>query len=483
MVHRLIERNDKMNKKNVLKLNQELDDRLDGRSFKFLTRAEYEALSETEKNEIENNDNIIKHYITEGIFLVTTTKAIYVGDSNKTLDEAINDGSLGGTTATTSGRGYCITMLRGCEINVYAVPENASTMNTMAYTFPTGDSNRLRRMFVWTPSGGKKYIEIPDGTLALNDALVYNFDDNTLTVKNTSWGNVSVANNEIILLYNSYTGIVGGVLSQYIKYYNPVGDGIPVYDLEFDLIANRGTASQGMFIMGDYLYTWSHSSDDRTTSLGSYNKFALADLNTQVASGQHNLGHMNSPSYCSVRDMMMVGNGSKIYNQTNYPMAGYIYTNFSTVMESNPANLDHDSLDKITLDLSQFAGECKAQLCWGDPSTDYVYLMTCDNTIIRKLKLNKTDGRYDGTYTVTNTWRSTQTDINGGFKFYKGYLLSGVKGDYGIRKMELCTNGRIKETYIHPNNKSGDMQGLDVYDGYLYAYTDTKGYKISITDI
>ena len=49
--------------------------------------------------------------------------------------------------------------------------------------------------------------------------------------------------------------------------------------------------------------------------------------------------------------------------------------------------------------------------------------------------------------------------------------------------MELCHNGRIKETYIHPNNKSGDMQGLEVNAEYLYAYTDAKGYRININKI
>ena len=165
-------------------------------------------------------------------------------------------------------------------------------------------------------------------------------------------------------------------------------------------------------------------------------------------------------------------------------MAGYIYKNFSNVMKDNPSNIVHDNLDKITIDLSQFTGEFKCQLCWGDPSTDYVYLMTCDNRIIRKLQLTKgEDGIYTGEYTVVGTWRSSQADINGGFKYYNGYLLSGVKGAYGIRKMELCHNGRIKETYIHPNNKSGDMQGLEVNAEYLYAYTDAKGYRININKI
>lgn len=427
-----------------------------------------------------------KKKVIEGLFLVTTTEAVYIDGTSKTLQEAINNGEFGGTTtATTTGRGYAITMVRGCEINVYEVPESKSSLTTLAYTFPTGDNNRLRRMFIWSPTGARKNLDIPDGKLSLNDALVYNFDNNTIKIVNSSWGNIVLANNEIILLYNSYGGVVGGTLAPYIKYYNPVGGAIPIYDLEFEIASNIGNnLSQGMFIMGGYMYCWGHSSDDRTTSMGLYRKYAMNDLNTVVASGHHNLGHMNSPSYCPVRDMMLVGNGSKLYDQAGYPMAGYIYKNFSNVMKGNPSNLVHNELDKITIDLSQFTGEFKCQLCWGDSSTDYIYLMTSENRIIRKLQLTKdNNGNYTGEYEVVGTWRSTQADINGGFKYYNGYLLSGIKGDYGIRKMELCSNGRIKETYIHPNNKQGVMQGLDVYDDYLYAYTDGKGYRISISKI
>lgn len=419
----------------------------------------------------------------EGILPVTTTECVYLEGTSTTLQEAINTGMIGvSSTSTTSGRGLCMAFPRGCEINIEEVPESSSSVSKVKYVFPTDDSNRFRRLFIWKPSGGTISIEIPDGELSLNDALIYNFDTNELITKNASWGNVSVGNNELLLLYNSYPGKISGVLYPFIKNYDP--GNVVVKDLEFQKVSSSGNPfSQGMFIIGNYLYIWGHSSDDRVTTLGDYRKFSLDDLSTGIAGGKHNLGHMNSPSYCPVRDMMIVGNGSKITDQTNFPMAGYIYKNFSTVMESNPSNIVHDDLDKITLDLSQFTGEFKAQLCWGDSSTDYVYLMTCENRIIRKLLLNKTNGVYDGTYSVEGVWRTTLPDVNGGFKYYNGYLLSGVKREYGIRKMELCTNGRIKDTYIHPNNMIGTMQGLDVKDDYLYAYTERSGYKININKI
>ena len=67
--------------------------------------------------------------VIDGIFPVTTTKAVYIDGTNITLEEALNNGEIGGATAydRTTGRGYVITMLRGCEINIYALPERISS--------------------------------------------------------------------------------------------------------------------------------------------------------------------------------------------------------------------------------------------------------------------------------------------------------------------------------------------------------------------
>lgn len=426
----------------------------------------------------------------KNVFPVTTTRAVYLDGTNKTLQQAIDNKELGGTTtATTSGRGYCQIKLRGNIVFIDEVVESSSSHTRISYKFPNGDSDRLRRMYAYAPSGTMKNIDIPDGTLALNEGLVYDFDTNTLLTKTGSWGNISVANNEVLLLYNDYYGCVNGALSPYIETYNQ--QFIPTRYLDFNVCSTTGNGlSQGIFIIDDYMYCWGHSSDDRVT-LGNFRKCPLNDLNTISHTGSHNLGHMNAPSYCHVRDMMIVGNGSKIYDQTSFPMAGYIFKNFKSILESNPSNLDFNTLDKITLDLSQFTGEYKAQLCWGEENTDYVYLLTCENTIIRKLLLGKTvDGDYDGSYTVIKTYKSTVKGITGGFKYYNGCLYTGIKGEYGIRKMKLCDNtfdstldGIIYNEYIPPINKSGDMQGIDIKDGYMFAYTDSEGYKISVDKI
>lgn len=437
------------------------------------------------------------------IFPVTTTKAVYIDGTNKTLQDAIDNNEIGGvTTATTSGRGFVQIKLRGNTVVIEGIEPNGAT-GMIRYSFPTGDNDRMRRMYVWTPSGTIKSIELPDGELELNQALIYNFDTNTTSVKTASWGNVSLANNEIVLLYNDYTTYegritTGGALAPYIVTYEQPG-GIPVKEVSaYKFPGNGNGKSQGMFIIDNKMYLWGHSSDDLTTTAGGCEVRNLD--NELISSFNHFLGHMNSPSYSASKDMMIVGNGSKLYNQTSLPMKGYICPNVKTIFENRTTDSDaltFTDLNAIELDLSQFTGEFKAQLCWGDETTDFVFLMTDEHRIIRKLKLGKGsenlgsgnliancgENDYNGTYKVIQKWRTEHQDVVGGFKYYNGCLYSGVKGDIGIRKMELCSNGHIMNSYITPANKIGVMQGVDIVDGKMYAYTDSAGYRINMEDI
>ena len=430
----------------------------------------------------------------DGVFVVGTTKSVFIDGTNKTLQEAIDSGELGGTaTATTSGRGYAIIKLRGAAVYVYDIPTSSPIISKIGYKFPTGDTNRERRMFVWTPGEARKSIDIQDGELELNEGLIYNFDTNTLDKRYGTWGNIGCANNEILLLYNDL-GVsekVGGVLSPYVKK-NETKD-IVCKELEFTEVSTNGNpGSQGMFIIDDDMYLFGHSSDDKSTTLGPFYKRSMSDLSKNITTGTHNLGHMNAPSYDKNKDMMIVANGSKLYDQSGLPMEGYIFYNFKNAIE-NTSNLVFEDLDKTIIDLSMFTGEFKAQLCWG--YGDYVYLVTSELRIVRKLKLGKgtdqltngtyteeTADRYNGTFDIINEWRTVTPGIIGGMKFYKGSLYIGIKGDYGIQKIKFATNGNMLVEYIKVYEKAGTMQGLDVKDGVLYAFTDGRGYSINLID-
>ena len=410
-------------------------------------------------------NGIIKKF--KNIFPVTTTKAVYMDGTDKTLQQAIDDGDIGKTTtATTSGRGEAIFLLRGATINIRRVMKNSmDDINTISYSFPTGDSNRLRRLFVKTISGGTNTIDLNDGTLDTHQGLVYNQTNNTVEIRTGTWGNIYCSNDEYVLLYNCL-GYISGELAQYCNYGND-NIGFPIREIDAEQISTKGS-TQGIIVIDGTVYTCYHASDDHSVFDG------------KIGNKNHNICHMNAPSYNSTKDMLMVGNGSKSYTLA---MEGWIFPNWKNAYANND-QLDINLLDKITLDFSNeiFNGEFKAQLCWGEEDKDYIYLATCDNRYIRKLQLctgttqgtygnyvQRTDGGYNGTYEIINTWYSRTSDTIGGMMYYKGYIFFGIKGDYGIRKCILKSDGYFDSEYLHPSGKAGDMQGLHLYNNEIYA--------------
>ncbi|MDK0666942.1 hypothetical protein P5F12_03855 [Clostridium perfringens] len=399
--------------------------------------------------------------VLTGIYPVTRAEAVYI-DDKKTLKEAIETGELGGNSSVNiNGRGETIFILRSGEINIRNRIDNLANSSTIDYSFPTYDSDRVRRLFVYPSGGSMKTIDIPDGSLESHYALIYNSELNTLETKRSQWGSMGLNNNEYILLFNSL-GNISGILSHHCNY----GDdnkGFPIKSIEAEEYSSSGS-TQGIFQVDGEIYKCYHATDDHSLFDGNIN------------GKKHNICHMNALYYNQLKDMLIVGNGSKSYS---LPMKGWIFPNWKNTYNTLE-QLDINVIPKIELDFSQFQGEYKAQLCWGYDNSDIIYLATSDNRVIRKLKLTKNqEGQYTGEYQVLKTYYSRTTDIIGGMLFYNGNLYFGVKGEYGIRKCILKSNGFFDSEYIQIENKIGDMQGLAIVNNFLYAYTDSKGYKFN----
>lgn len=412
----------------------------------------------------------------KGVFPVTVASAVFLDGTSKSLQEAIDNGEIGGGTAqvTVSGRGETMFALRSAKIKVRRKTDNASKSNTIEYSIPTDDNDRVRRLFVYKSGGAMVYVEIPDGELETHQALIYNATTNTLTTKTSQWGSMVCSTDEYVLLFNAL-GNVSGLLAHYCDYGND-NVGFPIREIEADEIALTGS-SQGIIVVDGTLYTCVHATDDHSLFDG------------QIGNKKHNICHMNAPVYSQDKDMLIVGNGSKSYDLA---MQGWIFPSWKTTYE-NATQLDINTLDKITLDFTDalFSGEYKAQLCWA--YDDYVFLATSDNRYIRKLKLcigttqgtygtyvERTDGGYNGTYEIVGTWYSRTTDTIGGMLYHKGHVYFGVKGEYGIRKCLLKSDGFFDSEYIHIRTKVSDMQGIAIYNDKVYAYTDSRGYKFDL---
>lgn len=406
-----------------------------------------------------------KKKVIEGTFPVTVASAVYLDNTSKTLKEAIDNNEFGGgTTVSINGRGCVNFLLRGGKIFADYKIENSISNTTIKYSFPTGDTNRLRRLFVRLSNGQGATIDLQDGELSSHEALVYNASSNSVEVRYGTWGNIACSINEYVLLYNC-VGFLSGELVKYVDFrYNQ--DSIKIKPVTVEQINTKGS-TQGIMILDNNIYTSYHATDEHVSMDG------------KLGDKVHNIGHMNAMDYNPIKDCLITANGSKSYTLA---MKGWIFLNWDNTFNSNDT-LDINTLEKVELDFSQFEGEYKAQLCWGDYNSDIVYLLTSDNRVIRELQLNKTNNIYDGTYTVLNTYYTNTTGIVGGFIYHKGCLYTGIKGDIGVRKMTLCSDNGIYNEYIKITGKVGDVQGIAIQDDSMIVYTDSKGYKLSLSEI
>lgn len=422
---------------------------------------------------------------------ITRAEGVFISD-NKTLKQAIDDGSLGGgdnTEVTLNGRNNAIITLRNPAILWRKLPSTS----TISYTFPNVDTNRGRRMFIWTGAGQGRILDLPDGQLVVNEALIYNVSTNTTRIGTGSWGNVSVSTNEYILLYNSLGGKPVGLFDKYLKD-DPDYSGIPVKEIEGIQVKSTGSV-QGIMTMDNWVILTSHSNDEHTDFTGGMS-FLNKDTMLQEFSITHNFGHMNAPYYNKEKDIFIVGNGSKSYTLTP---KGWIVPNFSQrVQEARSiGRLDFHTVPKVELDFAHLTTDFKGQMCWGADSSDYIWLMTNDNTEFRKVLLGKGTNNlglgtfiegvnateYNGSYSIVKSYYSSVTDVMGGMLSYRGSIYTGIKGEYHIRKTTPLTNGYFESTYIIIPGMTGDIQGIAILDEDLYVFSDYRGFKIPLSEL
>lgn len=435
----------------------------------------------------------LKDNISNFIYPVTVAEAVYV-DSTKTLKQAIADGSLGGgsTQVNVSGRSYALFTLRGGQIIVKKV---GSSTTTLSYTFPNLDTNRHRRLFVWKGGSGTAYIDIPDGTLLADQALVYDLSTNTLTTKTGTFGNVTLSVNEFLLLYNNL-GILGGILSKYVSKGDTLKEEEVITPKNYTATNFTGYAVQTLTFIGNEL--WAFDKDIDTSQAN-----VIDPVTFQKIKGiPHTLGYWNSGDCNDAIDAIVQGNGTGTAQYTdNKVRVYYSVSTWSALTTLTPETVDFIDIDLFELNASG-DNDAKVQACWGDHNLgnhNIVYIVTNDGRTIRKLMLGKgtnnlgsgiftsglTADRFNGTYKVLNVW--SQDDGGGNVQdivYHNGAIYNASKisiDDKGVvvLKHKLLLNGNIEKTKFYIpfyDNTTGNLvatmgsgEGTTIKDGVLYT--------------
>lgn len=245
------------------------------------------------------------------------------------------------------------------------------------------------------------------------------------------------------------------------------------------------------------LWCFNPSSDDDTSSYATCHKFAINADNTLtfIETINHNLGHVNSVSYCEETDSLICGNGSG-----DYTLAGAIY-----ILQDAYAKTELLRSECINIPFTNYG--FKVNAVWGDSNfgnNDIVYVITNDSHDIYKLQLGKETNeftygtmisgafQFNGTYNILGHWEWGQNkndypNVVQGATFCCNRLVWGFghnNGKVAIRYAKLYDNGRADFggiNYIGYNTTgAGETNyqcGVGNLDGKL-AVTNSNTFKV-----
>jgi hypothetical protein len=429
--------------------------------------------------------------VIDGIYPVTRAEAVYISD-NKTLQQAIADGSLGSSNTVTTTSNFVTSAFVLCG-DILFTP-NA---NTKSITVSLNLDLELNRIMIVNYSNGTSRQEsIPNPfTLQNKEYMVWNAT-NGFQIKSQLNG-VSIPFDSVLVAINWNGKITSGVIFEiYNKRY-------PLYEREYSLKFTETNIGSGktfhsMFVCDNELITL------EVASLGAGNVFSLPSL-TWTKSFNISLVETNANSttselrlvasdYNQTVRALILGNSTNTGSEEY--MKGYIFYNADTWKNSSStvtfANCGlYTKLDFLP---SVFPNQTLAKMCWASED-DMCYLTTTDLQYVHKLLLGTGTNvlengtyaydpakRYNGTYKIIQTFTQDPPKWNNkDLQFYRGALWYPVKytsGGYKIQKSYLNTgSGSIKNDLIWYNPigqdgnplLTGSPEGIVIYNGKIYA--------------
>lgn len=229
------------------------------------------------------------------------------------------------------------------------------------------------------------------------------------------------------------------------------------------------------------LWTFTTSNDDGS-NYGACDKYTYnietGEL-TYIGQIQHNLGHVNSVSYCEDTDTLICGNGSG-----DYDLAGKIY-----LIEGAYSKASLLRSDAIAIDFEDYGSKVNA--VWGDfnfDQNDIAYVLTNDSHDIYKIQLGKFANDL-GSGTIIGG----ATQFNGTYQILNHYEWGSSKVDYPsvVQGATFCCNklvwgyghnmGRVAFRYAKLNTDNTAEFGGVNYRGYSHTGEPSQWYPCGVS--
>lgn len=449
--------------------------------------------------------------VIEGILPVTTTKAVYIDGTNKTLHEAINNGEFGGSSAGTPVSNFIVDAFMLVNDVIFTINDT-----TKDITVKLNKKLTLNRIMVVSWSNGTSTQEtFQDGTVIPNNTALYWDSVNGFSTEPFSSG-IKTGYNKILVGLNHYGRITGGILepiwSKYNKYTHQAIFEVERYINMEEIKPLVKKTLHSMIVVGDEL--WTLECFEEGNFNGNCEVYSLPDLTHKSTFYQNikppkadgsviNL-RLVCADYNGTNDCLLLGSGTADGSDSNN-MEAYILYNASNLKtytsNEDPITLDNVSNTVIDFHKDGLFGEeaITAKLVWSELE-DIIYLTHNNLQFCHKIQLgvgtNKLEygtynydesKRYNGTFRIIQTFAQAYPEIgNKDIQYYNGYLYYPVKyteGGYRIYKTCLKHDGTmnhemliydpIKNNGTHAIN--GSPEGIVIYKGQVIAAHATPG--------
>lgn len=447
--------------------------------------------------------------VIDGILPVTTTQAVYIDGTNRTLQDAIDNGEItGSATVSVNESNLVWDLFMQCG----AVKFKRIDLLTGEVEIGVNDSvlfkeGVIRAMIVAMANGTAKNAGSSFGiatttesyTLQSGESLIYDSSTNSCSVSTSYVTNAT----KKLLAYNNGGRITGGVFAPYFdRYCHLYKDKEGLIDLE-EIGGHQGYF-HSMFVYNDKLVTlevpsmgyckvYDLSNFDNNKTITYMSQFSLSLKPTNASNEEYEI-RMVACDYSDNNQALLMGNSTN--NGAESQMEGYIFYDIDTwISSSEQITFDNcGSYTKIEFTDDLLINHAIAKMCWDRSSNNCAWLTTGNAKYIFRILLGKgtnqlengvysyiSDDKFNGTYKILSYWVNQIYDYgckdlvmanggiiypikrtDGGFYFQKIYLQSD--GNTSI-KVERFIYDPIADDGTHAI--SGSPEGITIYKNKL----------------
>ena len=441
--------------------------------------------------------------VINGVFPVTTTKAVFIDGTGKTLQEAIDNGELGGGNANVdidqSNLIWDIFMQNGSvsfprkdlitkevDIKLDSSAPTDHALRLMPVIMANGTTKAAANSFGLL-SATEKY------TLKNGESLIYDSATNQTQVSTSFITNGS----KKLLAYNNAGVIAAGLFKDcFERHYHAYID--RYLNINMTTVPNV-SYFHSMFVMGNKLVTL------EVSSLGKSNVYDLSNFendNTITHSGSFQVEFLGTNSngsefeyrlvasdYSEEHQALVFGNSTALGVPDN--MNARIFYEVEDWFNSKETiNFDNCGTNTLVTFDDELLGSLKqAKVCWDTSSSNCLWLTAENGLYIFRILLGKgsnrlengdyvyiDDNKFNGTYKILSCWRNQIHDYGcKDLTFANGCIIHPIKKTTGgiyFQKVQLChdnnTSVRVERFLYNPVDENGTSLILGSPEGIVY---------------